>query len=638
MTDVYRIGVSMALTNNVSQILGVIARDFMGVRGEVSKTEAAMSRLRGVMLGVGSVLAGGAILSGMGKLVEHGTKLVHQQALMAEQGMTVREQAEATAAAYKTASDVMGTNVSRNAALVRELRGVLGNTGDALTALPQFAKAGTLLESLKGGKAGENSLQVLAKALELRGDLINAQTGKIDPATLRAGLDQAFRTMSASGGLISANDLMGVMKQAGPMARMMTAQQFYDTAFSAIMEMGGQRAGTALSAVGRAIYGGIMPKRNAMEFERLHLLDPNAVEHLGAGATRINPAGFRGLDELNKKGLLAYVQDVIKPAMDRVGIHSQADEQKELYRLFPTETARRMIGLFLQQAETVRRDIGLRAGAQGVDQAYDTGLKEDPTIKMKAFKEAWDNLMTSLGAPLVTPATNALVWLAKEVNQATLFFSQHPDGVRIVGEFTAALGGLLVLGGSIQVMTYALGPFVTGLRAVVGLTNVAATGQALGTMATGLRAVTGVGGLAALGGSLAVIATGLGLIAAAAAAFPALTGAGIGGGNAGTFRGGRNTGHVYDGTEDTQKSGTISQWLDRKLQDWGIEGRQQTSGAQNSESAHAPAGPTHGDVYLNDKKVGYWKANSGAGTQGGTTAFDPKRTLQPGAVPFGSGN
>ena len=620
--DVFRIGVSMALTSNASALLGVIAKDFMGVRGEIGKTEAAMGRLKGVMVGLGAVMAGGAILSGVGKLVEHGRELVHQQALMAEQGMTVREQADATAAAYKTASDVLGTSVSKNAALIRELRGVLGNSTDAMTALPEFSKAGLLMSSMKGAH-NENDLQTLAKALELRGDLINPKTGKIDPDMLKEGLNQAFRTMSASGGLISPQDLMGVTKQAGPMARMMTAQQFYDTAFSAIMEMGGQRAGTALSAVGRAIYGGIMPKRNAMEFERLKLLDPNAVQHLGAGATQINPAGFKGVDTLSTKGLLAYVQDVIKPAMEAAGIKSGSDQQKELYRLFPTETARRMIGLFLQQAETVTRDVKLRAGAQGVDQAYDTGMKNDPTMKIEAFHKAWDNLMTSLGAPLVGPATDALVWMARKVDQAALFFSQHQEAVKIIGAFTAAFGGLLVLSGSVAIMSIALGPFSTALRLLGGSVVLFANGSA---GASALSLLTGAGGLSAVAGKLVTLGAAVAGLAGALAVPLAMIELQLHG--PGAPKNLPSFGDIYDKYKHSNFSlFDRSTWSDPKAHVWNAEPK--------------PIN-LNGTLNIDGKKMGTFTAQSFVkgmtGTQGGMTGHDGSMSLFPSGLPAGAGN
>ncbi len=505
MADIYRIGVSLALTNGVSQVLGVMARDLLGFRGEIGKSQESLNRLKGVMLGVGAVMGGTAILGGMVKLVEHGEKLVHQQSLMAAAGMSVREQAEATATAYKASADVLGTTVDRNVAAVRELRGILGTTPDAIAAMPSFAKAGVVMHNVTG-KDDEGSLQTLAKALELRGDVINPKSGKIDPALFKAGLDQAVKTIIASGGLITARDLMGVTKQAGPMARMMTAQQFYDTAFSAIMEMGGQRAGTALSAVGRAMYGGIMPKRNADEFARLNLLDMRHVKEGKGGSMRIDSGGFRGIDVLSKEGLLAYTERVLKPAMEKRGINTAQQQQIEMYRLFPTETSRRLIGLFLQQAETVRRDVNLRGQAQGVDAGYTNALANDPTAKMQAFKAAWENLLTSLGAPLVKPATDALVWVATEINKLTAIFAAHPDAVRAIAGFTAAFGGLLVLGGAIQVAAFALSPFTTGLRALV--TTMSSPSMTLASTASN-----------GLGLSLPAFAAGISIVAAAVGAW-----------------------------------------------------------------------------------------------------------------------
>ncbi len=63
-----------------------------------------------------------------------------------------------------------------------------------------------------------------------------------------------------------------------------------------------------------------------------------------------------------------------------------------------------------------------------------------------------------------------------------------------------------------------------------------------------------------------------GMLAAVGLGTVALTGAGIGGGNAGTFRAGK--GHVYgpDETSGSSPTGSISGWIDRQLQRLGIEG------------------------------------------------------------------
>jgi len=60
-----------------------------------------------------AIVGGGALLF-MGKLVEAGKEFVHQQALMQTAGMDNASIAEATAAAWQTTRDVLGTNVSDN--------------------------------------------------------------------------------------------------------------------------------------------------------------------------------------------------------------------------------------------------------------------------------------------------------------------------------------------------------------------------------------------------------------------------------------------------------------------------------------------------------------------------------------------
>jgi hypothetical protein len=268
--------------------------------------------------------------------------------------------------------------------------------------------------------------------------------------------------------------------------------------------------------------------------------------------------------------------------MDKAGITSSADEQKELYRLFPTETARRLIGLMLQQAETVRRDIALRAGAQGVDAAYATSQAQDPTAKMKDFQAAWDSLLTALGAPLVAPATNALRYLAKEISNLTLMASQHPDGVRVIGEFTAAFGGLLVVSGSLKLMSVVLGPTAAGLRLLAG---------GVGMFATGTPAAAA---LTVLGGGLATVAGGLVALGAAVVGLPVLLKHITDMFPSGTPTGGRAApAHVFGGGTTPAIHVTTHTYLDsrRIMTTKGVQsGTTQFDGSMHPYPAGAPAG------------------------------------------------
>ena len=69
-------------------------------------------------------------------------------------------------------------------------------------------------------------------------------------------------------------------------------------------------------------------------------------------------------------------------------------------RLFPTETMRRLAGIFISQAESVTKGAQNYDQAKGLDAAK-TVMDGSYTANLKAFTEKWSNLMQALGAPIV---------------------------------------------------------------------------------------------------------------------------------------------------------------------------------------------------------------------------------------------
>src|SRR5271169_5780650 len=110
MFEAYRVGVSLALQNQVSGVLGLIARDFV-------KVDYAAKRLRGTLkeiklLGLSGAIVGGAGFLGLGligKAVKPASEYVHQLQLAKAAGMSQLEIAKATTAAWEATGQVMTT-------------------------------------------------------------------------------------------------------------------------------------------------------------------------------------------------------------------------------------------------------------------------------------------------------------------------------------------------------------------------------------------------------------------------------------------------------------------------------------------------------------------------------------------------
>ncbi len=228
---------------------------------------------------------GTAVLRSMGRLVEAAKDLNHQLALMKSAGMPDLSIAAASATAWKVTGQVPGSTVSGNARSLREPRMILGTPDDAAAALPDFARAAGVLSS----KSQADAIEMLAQALELRGGITNPATGQISAAQFGTERNLALNAIIASGGLVDQRQLRDIMQTAGPMARMMEPATFYRLMMTAIMEMGGVQAGAALSAAGRQPYGGRTVVGNAVEMERLGVVEPSKVHMTRGGRVVTDP-------------------------------------------------------------------------------------------------------------------------------------------------------------------------------------------------------------------------------------------------------------------------------------------------------------------------------------------------------------
>ena len=516
MADLFRIGVSIALTNGMSPVLGVISRDLLGLHRHVDETTAKLGRVKAAMLGLGGVMGGVAVGASLVKLVEHGGKLIDQQVALKNLGVTNIEVADATAAAWRTSADVLGSSVTRNLELIREAKGAFGSVAEAIALAPSLAQADAVRTFANHGRQDDRGLQMVMKAIEMRGDVRYRPNGELDVAYARAGLNAATKFLNASGGQIDASTLKGLITQAGPMAKMMQPDAFYRTMLTATEELQ-QKAGTALSAAGRALYGGIMPQRNSNELARLGLLDGSKIHVRRGGNVSVDQGALTGFDVLNGPGGLAeWADKVARPAFHRdylrqrirsPGLSEAQHDQQELYRALPTETFRRILGVFLQQGASVQKGAANYDQAKGLDAQKDI-IREGYTAKLAAFSTAWDNLLVALGSPLVGPATDLLTRGTVALTGLGQWAARYPGLVGRLEEVTAGLAGLAVVGGSLTVAGAALSPFTGSLRAFVGV-------MSGGEMATATSAAAALGG-----GSLLGVAGGLIALSAAVIGLP----------------------------------------------------------------------------------------------------------------------
>lgn len=470
MIDAWRIGVSIAMTSNANQILGVLGRDLAGLGQQAKALTGTLNLAKLAAVGAMGVVAGGAALAGMAKLVSHGQELVHQQALMRSAGMDNKEIAEATTKAWQNTRDVMGTGVSENLKNIRELRMVFGDTTEAMANLQNVTKAQVVLNAVRGAGAGDQVFAI-AKALEVKGV-------SMDPAHFTALLDAMTKAITASGGKVLGTDFFTAFKYGR------TATQGWDDKFvgtilpTLIQEMkggggGGQGGpGNALQSAFQAVVGGVMSNKAANEFVRLGLVDPHKIIRTSTGNVKgVGPGGVRGASDFQTDPY-EWVQRYLVPALKAKGITTPEAIRDEVSHMFANRTAQQMMTMFATQQTRFEKDATLIRGAQGLG-AYDDLQKTDPATQMKNFTAAWQNLLTALGAPLVEPAYKMLIALTAALNGITKWASEHQETVKLLGEAFAGLGVALLTVG-VGTVAFAALTALGGPLGVIALVGVAA--------------------------------------------------------------------------------------------------------------------------------------------------------------------
>ena len=521
MAEIYKIGIEIALIGSLRQGLEAISSQLLGINSKVKEVEGGFKRWGLAVGGVASLVAGGALFKGMEDMVSAGGELVKQQTLLlANMGVTHAEVLETTAKAQLATHQVIGTTIAENVKGIRELMGVMPNLKEAQNAFPAVMQGAKVLESMTGAPA-DQTMQVLAKAIELRGGGINPQTHELDPARFASETEAAVKAIIASGGLVNAQRLLMTMQQAGPMAKSVdNADTFYKGILTAMMDMGGFRAGTALTALGRQLLGGKMTKPTAEEMQDMGLLIPGMWHKSGVGVF-VDKGGLKGEDILKdpNQGITAWMNDVLIPAFAAKGITKNADVQQELYRVFGTETARRIAGLYIQNNAQVRRDASLYDNALG-GQAYGNVAGGDLGANVTNLKDAVTSFMQAFGAPTVPIAVTALQSLSGAMNSLAAIALAHPEAMKIVAE------GLVGLSAGLAAM---------GTAAVIGAAAAFIPGGAIGIALIGLggaiatiAAMNWQGATSAITGIKDAIASLIGVLSSAASSLKTLGTGGAG--------------------------------------------------------------------------------------------------------------
>ena len=496
----YKVALEIFAAGNVEQFLSSISSKLLGIHGKTKEIEKS--------LGNWGKLIGGALLVGAGietlKFIDHiakaGGELQRQANIFRSAGNSIEDTTKAIKGAFDSIQKAPGVDAVDAMRRYRELAGATQDNAGSLTVLPEFLKAQVIYKATTGADP-EEGMQRIVKMIELRQGAIDHATHRIDPEKFAKELDVALKALQVGQGLITANDLQNVIKQAGPVAKGMDPLKFWSIYLASVEDQGGARTGTALTAVARQVLGGIMLPKVADEWERLEMLNPVGQGwNMQKGHVQIKDPekAIKGYSTFRDEGFQDFIEKFVKPAFEKHGVKTDQQKNAELYRFASTETARRLYSIYLTGAEQVEAEQKKIRNAMGLD-SYDKvfGGGKDYQVGIDSLTASIKSLEEALGGPAGRAVGKIASEIAEQINKLAKLAIDHPQIVELGTYAVTAAAGLAILAGSILAVTAALriGGWIVGAGAAAKAAVGAAEGAGAGAAAKAASAGAAKGGL-----------------------------------------------------------------------------------------------------------------------------------------------
>lgn len=499
MPNIFDVGVSLSLASNVGAGLRSIARDLLGVRGEIGRTQEDLRRLRSTLLGLGGVMVAGGIAHVMWDAAKAGDQLQQQLQRIRSMGVDNVQVQKDYVAALKAARQVEGTSPSGNLALISMLRDEVGTSANARAILPGVARDEWILRHI-GQSTGD--IASIMKSIEmLRFEV--GKNGQIDPQRFLHALDLFTAGLNLDPrALLRGTQIFQFARMAQPVAGLGGNPEEFIRDYFELMTQMGRTAGRGVAYFGIKLLGGQLTKAQEATLLRLGLVSPS-----GVGGTKEHPflktGAVKGFDELIHKGILAWVRDVLFPAMkvQYGGEPDSAQMGKVLSGLagMPVTSQRAIATFFNLAAATNRFQDQFDKGLKRLDKTF-SDQQNALTPQIQDFDAAFRGLMEVVGLPEVHMAVPFLRDLTETLQDMTLWVGQNqwlPEVLESLGAaiatFAGVEGGALVLRGALGMLRVAIpdlasafGPFAAGGAAAIALRMLTSTGGLLG-LALGLE-------------------------------------------------------------------------------------------------------------------------------------------------------
>lgn len=460
--EAYKIAVKLSLVSNVGTGLVALAGQFRSLNKDVGNTQSSVNALERQLLNIKRLgLIGGAMAGagGLGLALFKGPleeAKLFQTEVARFTALGLGEKANQDAIKFANGMNIMGSSARDNLKLLKEATTITGDLHHAMAITPLLSKMKFGIESVMGeghGTAFDKMFQDAIKVTELRGALVNRQTGEIDTNKFASVLNMMTKAYVASGGMVKPGDYLAAMKTGGVSTKLMNDEMFFYGLGHFMQESGGSRTGTASMSMFQNWAMGRMPQRVAERMAGLGLLDRSGLHYGKTGhLTGVDPMALKNSKDFTDNPF-KYVNDVIIPVLQKKGFTGN-DLNIQLASLLGIRTAANLADQMVREQKVADLYIQRAGKADGIGGLYDAGSK---TLQgnIIGFHSAWRDLMKEIGISILPAATKALVGLTGLLKSTISLAREFPVLTKGLVISFGVLSGLVAAGGVIMLTTAA---------------------------------------------------------------------------------------------------------------------------------------------------------------------------------------
>jgi hypothetical protein len=395
MSDAYKIGISVALTNLIGSELTSIAKQF-GVAGKAaSDFSIGLGLIGGAMVIVTAALTAG---------INEARKFQIEVAKFSLFGMG--DATNAQAQKFAENMKVVGTSATEAMHLMVEAQGVFRESGlndetalrGAKMAAPMLGKIDFIGKTLDGESASKmhTSAQAMLRFIDMQG-------GLNDPERFNQIANAGFKAIRSSGGNIDWEQYRQFRARGASAAANLSDEALFGEFEPIIQELKGSTAGFALRTAYNRMNGIIrLPNQAAHELVDIGAWDPNKIIWNSMGGIK----QFKGnplVDaDLFAKDPIAYYEKYIHPSYVKKGLTAE-QITRENALLFGS-TGGNLFSIAERQSGAIHRSVDSYRKALGIDASVDVA-KATVDGKLVDLTAKWSTLMKDIGESML-PAVN----------------------------------------------------------------------------------------------------------------------------------------------------------------------------------------------------------------------------------------